>query len=78
MCLKIRNYNSIIYDYDNYYPFSFYSFILKYYINNIQNNNICYLIVQIKNKIISIYLDVIFIDIQLIIFINILKQISLK
>ena len=62
-CLKPRNYNQTIYGlYGNYNPFSYYSFTLRYCDNNTQNNNSCYSIDQIKNKIISPYLDVIFID----------------
>ena len=62
-CLKPRNYNQTIYGlYGNYYPFSYYSFTLRYCGNNTQNNNFCYSIEEIENKITSPYLDVIFID----------------
>ena len=62
-CLKPRNYNQTIYGlYGNYYPFSYYSFTIRYCDNNTQNNNSCYSIEQIENKITSPYLDVIFID----------------
>ena len=62
-CLEPRNYSQTIYGiYGSYYPFSYYSFTLKYCENTTENNNSCYSLEDIKNKIYSPFLDVIFID----------------
>ena len=62
-CIKPRNYSQTIYGlYGNYYPFSFYSFTLRYCKNTTENDNFCYSIDIIKEKLRSPYLDVIFID----------------
>jgi hypothetical protein len=62
-CINPRNYSQTIYGlYGNSYPFSYYSFTLRYCLNTTENNNSCYSISDIKNYIKSPYLDVIFID----------------
>ena len=62
-CIKPRNYSQTIYGlYGNYYPFSFYSFTLRYCKNTSENENFCYSMDTIKEKMRSPYLDVIFID----------------
>jgi hypothetical protein len=47
---------------ENIYPFSYYSLTLRYYKNTTENNNSCYSIDYIKNKMRDIYLDLIFIN----------------
>ena len=65
-CIEPRNYSQTIYGlYGSSYPFSFYSFTLRYCLNSTENNNSCYSISDIKNYIKSPYLDVIFIDYNL-------------
>ena len=62
-CINPRNYTQTIYGlYGNSYPFSYYSFTLRFCLNTTENNNSCYSISDIKNYIKSPYLDVIFID----------------
>ena len=62
-CIEPRNYSQTIYGlYGNSYPFSYYSFTLRYCLNTTENNNSCYSINNIKEYIRSPYLDVIFID----------------
>ena len=62
-CINPRNYSQTIYGlYGNSYPFSYYSFTLRFCLNTTENNNSCYSISDIKNYIKSPYLDVIFID----------------
>jgi len=65
-CIEPRNYSQTIYGlYGSSYPFSFYSFTLRYCLNSTENNNSCYSISDIKTYIKSPYLDVIFIDYNL-------------
>ena len=74
-CLLPRNYSQTIYGlYGNIYPFSYYSFTLRYCKNSSENNNSCYSYEEIKNKIKSPYFDVIFIDYS----INALNQKQVK
>ncbi len=74
-CLLPRNYSQTIYGlYGNIYPFSYYSFTLRYCKNSTENNNSCYSYEEIKNKIKSPYFDVIFIDYS----INALNQKQVK
>ena len=62
-CLLPRNYSQTIYGlYGNYYPFSFYSFTFRYCKNTTENNDFCYPLDDMKTKLRSPYLDVIFID----------------
>ena len=62
-CLPIRNYSQNIYGlYGNTFPFSYYSFTLRFCKNTTENNNSCYSNSDIRELIKSPYLDVIFID----------------
>ena len=62
-CLKKRDYTENIYGiYKNSNPFSYYSFNLNYCYNSIENNNTCYSISDIKNKINNLFLDIVFVD----------------
>ena len=62
-CLEPRNYSQTIYGlYGNIYPFSYYSFTVRYCQNSTENNNICYSIDDIKERLDFNFLDIIFID----------------
>ena len=62
-CITPRNYSQTIYGfYGSYYPFSYYSFTMRYCSNTTQNNNSCYSISEIKEKFATPYLDLIFLD----------------
>ena len=62
-CIEPRNYSQTIYGlYGSYYPFSYYSFTLRYCANTTENNNTCYSINEIKEKFATPYLDFIFLD----------------
>ena len=62
-CIEPRNYSQTIYGfYGSYYPFSYYSFTMRYCSNTTQNNNSCYSISEIKEKFATPYLDLIFLD----------------
>ena len=62
-CLLPRNYSQTIYGlYGNIYPFSYYSFTLRYCKNSSENNNSCYSYEEMKEKMMPPYLDVVFID----------------
>ena len=62
-CIEPRNYSQTIYGlYGNHYPFSYYSFTLRYCTNTTQNNNFCYSLSDIKEKFATPYLDFIFLD----------------
>ena len=62
-CIEPRNYTQTIYGlYGSYYPFSYYSFTIRYCSNTTENNNFCYSIDEIKEKFATPYLDFIFLD----------------
>ena len=62
-CLEPRNYSQTIYGlYGNIYPFSYYSFTARYCQNSTENNNSCYSIDDIKERLDFNFLDIIFID----------------
>ena len=62
-CLEPRNYSQTLYGlYGNIYPFSYYSFTLRYCKNTTENNNNCYSIENIEDKLKSPYFDILFID----------------
>ncbi len=62
-CIEPRNYSQTIYGlYGNLYPFSYYSFTIRHCINTTENNNSCYSLDEIKEKMNPPYLDVVFID----------------
>ena len=62
-CIEPRNYSQTIYGlYGSYYPFSYYSFTMRYCSNTTQNDNSCYSINEIKEKFATPYLDLIFLD----------------
>ena len=62
-CIEPRNYSQTIYGlYGNHYPFSYYSFTLRYCANTTQNKNFCYSLNDIKEKFATPYLDFIFLD----------------
>ena len=62
-CLPPRNYSQNIYGlYGNTFPFSYYSFTLRFCQNTTKNNNSCYSHSDIRKILDAPYLDVIFID----------------
>ena len=62
-CIPPRNYSQNIYGlYGNTFPFSYYSFTLRFCKNTTENNNSCYDLSDIRKMLDAPYLDVIFID----------------
>ena len=74
-CIEPRNYSQTIFGlYGNTFPFSYYSFTVRYCSNNTENNNSCYSIDDIKTQLSVPFLDIIFIDYT----IDSLKQSNVK
>jgi len=74
-CIEPRNYSQTIFGlYGNTFPFSYYSFTVRYCLNKTENDNFCYSIDDIKTKLKYSFLDIIFIDYT----IDALKQRNVK